>query len=67
MYFSVKILVHCHYARVPKEVAIQLARQEFITEKIIHNINDHEEDEGSIAGIRIYPKFLVHGSDPDPL
>ena len=44
---------------VPPEVEIQLARCEYITGKVIDNIEDEPEDDGSTKGLSAKANYAV--------
>ena len=50
---------------VPREVEIQLQRQDFIVGKVIENIGDEEEDD-EVKGIK-NPQYTIRITDDDPL
>lgn len=64
--FAIRATVAYLIPDEPEEVKIQLARQEYITDKVINNIADEEPDEANNENYEI-PSFLVRSTDDDPM
>eukprot|EP00604_Paraphysomonas_vestita_P003315 CAMPEP_0174820228 /NCGR_PEP_ID=MMETSP1107-20130205/3919_1 /TAXON_ID=36770 /ORGANISM="Paraphysomonas vestita, Strain GFlagA" /LENGTH=426 /DNA_ID=CAMNT_0016035151 /DNA_START=1028 /DNA_END=2308 /DNA_ORIENTATION=- len=61
------ILISIFIPDVPPEVEIQLARSEYITGKVIDNIEDEPEEEGNSQGLSAKANYAVLAEDNDPL
>lgn len=64
--FCIKIFVAFVIPDVPLDVEIQLARQDYIKDKIINNVPDDDDSE-LVKSVRIVPRVVVLSGDDDPL
>jgi threonine/homoserine/homoserine lactone efflux protein len=64
--FSIRYFVAWLIPDEPEEVKIQLKRQEYITDKVIHNIADEEPEELHNANFET-PSYIVLKTDDDPM
>lgn len=63
--YGCKLLAAAYIDDVPREVVIQLHRQEFITSKVIDNVGDDVDDD--LPKTFVVPTYTIRINDDDPL
>lgn len=65
---GLKYLIAINIPDVPEEVEIQLKRQEYFMDKVMHNIPDDDNDHMvSVLKSSMMNKFTIRVNDDDPL
>lgn len=62
---GIRLLVAYLVPDVPSEVEIQLKRQDYIVDKVLHNVPDEGQDQ--VTSIARLPMYCVLSTDDDPL
>ena len=62
----IKAIIQALIPDVPENVEIQIKRQKYLTDKLLYDIMD-EEDDDLITGNAILPNYIVTEKDQDPL